>query len=167
LKKITYLAQLCIVFAALILVVQAWLAGQRLEALVIIGIGILWILDCLQSQAWVDSLMLILFTLLAIYGVFRDRPVLPGYLAISSALSAWHLNYLNRRLEYASDPGIRKQMISNHLRRSGILIGLAIAFAVTSYFLKLELRLGVAILISALGIIGLSQLVGYLLKQKE
>jgi hypothetical protein len=167
LKKIAFLAQLCIILATVVLVVQAWLVGQRLEALLTFGVGIVWVLGSLQSLAWMDSLMLVLYTLLVIYSIFMDRSVLPGFFVIVSALAAWNFSYLNRRLEYTSNPGIRQQLISNHIRRSGILIVIAAVLAILSYFLKMELNLGIAILIGALGIIGLSQLVGYLLKQKE
>ncbi len=166
-KKITYVAQLFIVLATLLLVVQAWLAGQRLESLVILGLGMLWILGCLQSLAWLDSLMLVLYILFVIYGIYMDRPVLAGFFVIVSALTAWNFGYLSRRLEYTSDPGIRKLFISNHLRRSGAILTAAIVLAVIGYFIEIQLNLGIAILVSALGIIGLSQLVGYLLKQKE
>jgi len=161
------LAQVCIAFATLVLVVQAWLLGQRMEALLIFGVGIVWTLGCLRSLAWLDSLMLVLYTLLVIFSIYMNRPVLPGYFVILSALAAWNFGYLNRRLEYTSDPGIRRQFVYNHLRRSGILFTIAGALAVIGYFIQFQLNLGIAILVGALGIFGLSQLVGFLLKQKE
>ncbi len=166
-KKTILLAQLCIALATLVLGSQAWLAGQRLEALLILGAGTAWVLGCQQSLAWLDLLMLVLFSLLVVYGIYRDRPNLPGFIAIIGALAGWNLNYLKRRLEFSSNPGIHQQLFSNHIRRSSILVAIAVFLATIGYFVKLELRLGVAILVSALGIVSLSQLVGYLLKQKQ
>jgi hypothetical protein len=167
LKKISLLAQLCIAFATLLLVIQAWPAGQRLETLLTIGFGIVWILSVWRQLAWLDSVMLVLYTLVVVYGIFMDRPILTGFVVIVFTLTAWGISYLNRRLELTSNPGIRQQFISNHLRRSGALVAVAVALVATRYFIKAELNLGVAILVGALAIIGLSQLVSFLLKQKE
>jgi hypothetical protein len=167
LKKITLLAQLCIAFATLLLVIQAWPAGQRLEIVLTIGFGIVWILSVWRQLAWLDSLMLVLYTLVVVYGIFMERPILTGFVVIVFALAAWSISYLNRRLELTSNPGIRQQFISNHLRRSGALVAVAITLAAASLFIKLELHLGIAILVGALAIIGLSQLISFLLKQKE
>lgn len=167
-KRMVLLGQLlCITLATLMLGIPAWLDGQRLEALLTLGIGLIWILFCFHSLAWVDGLMLILFTFLAVYGIFRERSVLPGFISITFVLTAWNLGYINRRLEFTSNPGIRQKLISNHVRRASYLLAIALVFATTGAFLRLELNLGTAILVGALGIIGLSQLVGYLLKQKE
>lgn len=166
-KKIITLAQLCIILATLTLGVQAWLGGQRLEALLVAILGTVWLIGSQRSLAWLDALMLALFTLLVVYALLRDRSVLPGYIVILSALIAWNLGHLNRRLAFSSDPGISRQLTSNHLRRSGIFTGIALVLVFTSYLIKIELNLGLAILVGAFGIIGLSQLVGYLLKQKQ
>jgi hypothetical protein len=166
-KKIINLAQLCIILATLTLGVQAWLDGQRLEALLVAILGMVWLIGFQRSLAWLDALMLVLFTLLVVYTLLRDRPILPGFIVILSALIAWNLGHLTRRLAFSSDPGISRQLTSKHLRRSGILTGIALVLVLASYLVKIELNLGWAILVGAFGIIGLSQLVGYLLKQKQ
>lgn len=134
--------------------------------LIAVFAGLLWLFGQWRETRWAAPLGIILFTLMAAFGLGLAPPLASLLLIASgvSALAAWDLNHFSRRLEYASEgekPGLQRA----HLKRL-LTVGLTgFLLAGVAATLRVNLTLAGAVALGALVILGLNRAAGMMRRQ--
>jgi hypothetical protein len=167
LKKIRLLSQVCIILASLLLVLEYWLVMQELWTTGFIFLSILWYWGQRRSLIFLDSILLVVFTIFAVIGLLVGSIPLLALLTILMALAAWDLGRFLTRLSLVGSEEEASRMIKTHLSRLIVLLAIGLLLPLFAYSIRIQLRLGLALLLGFLAIVGLSRLVISLTKDSQ
>ncbi|MBN1178904.1 MAG: hypothetical protein JXD18_06815 [Anaerolineae bacterium] len=133
----------------------AWLWG-----VLVLGLGALW----LARRKWqrIASWSLFFFTIAAVNGLWRGVAPFWGIAGVTAALVAWDLDHFARRLEKAALQANPSELEQRHMRRLLAVSGTGLSLALLPLIVRVELHLGVALLLGALAVVGLSRVVAFI-----
>jgi hypothetical protein len=121
-----------------------------------------------RSPGKASSIILICLVIYVSIGLFLGISGILAYLCIVTGLAAWDLDLLSGRFDEArhhnqkTNSNQLDKWINSHLKRVGIVEALATVTGGMGLTIHINLGFGLAIILSILGTIGLSQLIGYL-----
>ena len=127
-------------------------------------IGSLWTWGLLRFKERMPRFGMILLTLLAIIGVFKELPfgwMLAGAL---NALLSYDLSNFYQRLRFASETEDKKTLQRVHLTRLSIITFLGLALSTSAMLWKAKFSFEWAIFLMLVGVWGISLLVGWVRK---
>ncbi len=114
-----------------------------------------------------DSILLVIYTIIAVVGMLVGSSPILALLTILFALSAWDLGRFLTRLSLVGSEEEASRMIKSHLSRLIVLLGISLLLPLFAYSIRIEIRLGLALLLGFLAIFGLSRLVMSLTKESQ
>lgn len=143
------------------------LGGLWAGALLILGLGSLWLLG--QSRGWssMASVALVLFVGAGAAGLWLGLAggwMLPGVVA---ALSAWDLDHFAQRLRSAGRVDRVRELERRHIRRLLIVDGLGLVLAVAALGIKVRFGFGVAFFLGLLAALSLSLVIGSMRREGD
>ena len=143
------------------------LGGYGLPALLVAALGGLWLLGRWRVWPWVAPAGLACFTLVAGAGMLLDLGA--GWMLLGgvSALVAWDLDDLVRRLARAGRAEAQATIERRHLGRLAAVAGLGLALAALPPGLRLDLGFGLVLLLGLLAVLGLGRVVAYLRREGD
>jgi hypothetical protein len=167
LKKIWLFSQVCLFLASLLLVLGFWLVVQEFWAAVFFLPSFLWHWGQRRGFLFLDSILLVVYTIIAVIGMLAGSSPILALLAILFALSAWDLGRFMTRLSLVENDEVETRIIRTHLLRLVVLLGIGLLLPLFTFSIRIEIRLGLALLLGFLAIFGLSRLVMSLTKESQ
>ena len=146
--------------------------GYALSALwigvaIIVALGLFWLVG--QWQGWrpVSVLIAVFFIFATAFGVWQD--VSPGWMlfGLVATLVAWDLNQFTHRFEQAGQIVGETKLKRIHLQRLLIVAGLGLLLGGIALRLQFELYLGWGIFFGLVVIVGLSRIIGFLMRESD
>jgi len=148
----------------------AWgysLFGLNVVAFWMLVFGALWIFAGLQRWAWFSAIGLMLTVAAAAFGLwygFSTGWMLAGAIG---GLLAWDLSDFRRRARFAADIADLPALEQRHLTRVTIVTLLGFGLASISMVVRVEFTFEWIMLLTVVVLLGIMQLVGWLLKREE
>jgi hypothetical protein len=117
--------------------------------------------------AWIHSVMLLLFTAQAAFGILAGLPAVWMLLCLAAALSAWDLEYFLRRVSSVEREAAAHSLARQHLRRLAAVIGAGLLAGGAALLIQARFTLVAELLAGLLAILALSQVIGYLRRESD
>jgi hypothetical protein len=166
-KQTNLLAQVCIGIAGIALILEFWLGLQQWWVCFFLVPMFFWSFSQRKGIRRLASILLTLYTFTAAIGILVNGPPVLALICVLASLSAWDLDSFSRRIWMAADHEMEMTLYRNHMYRLAILNSLGLVLGVAVLFLRSELRLGYALLLGFLAILGLSQIITHLGSQAK
>ncbi len=126
----------------------------------VLAAGGLWLLGHRRSLPWTSSLCLVVQTVAAavavLYGVWGGWPVI----SLVAALVAWDLDEFAQRMRAAERVDDAPGQERRHIQRVLVVAGIGGLLAIVGLVLQVRLSFGLALLLAALAMLGLSLIIG-------
>ena len=124
--------------------------------------GVLWLFAGRQRWVWFSTIALLLSVLLAGFGLWLELS--PGWMITGSlgALMAWDLTDFMRRLSYAPILDDTSGLERGHLMRLTIVALAGVILASIAIFVRVEFTFEWVMLLTLVGVLGVTQLVAWL-----
>lgn len=141
---------------------------QGLLTVLFILLGAISLYSHQRRPGKASSMILICLVIYVCIGLFLGISSILVYICVVTGLAAWDLDQFTGRLDEARrhnlilNPNQLDRWISSHLKRVGIVEALAMITGGIGLAIHINLSSGLVIILSILGTIGLSQLIGYL-----
>ena len=143
------------------------LAGQWPWAVVFTLLGLLGIVGQRRKWEMTSSILLFLFVVGDVNALSQGVAVPWLLISLVAALSAWDLDHFTRRLRKAEQIDKARVLERRHLRRLLIVDGLSLLVAAIALVLQVEISFGVALILGALAVMGISQVVAFLRQSRR
>lgn len=147
--------RLCIILVAGWLVLMFGLSGIWLGSAASIAFGGLWLIGRETRRDESAMVSLVVFTILAVIGLFQNLPDWAMLLEVIGVLATWDLHLFEARLAYTSRIENSASLIRAHLQRLALI-------AILSLLLG-GLGLGIDLRLNLLTAVGLGSLAVFLL----
>lgn len=131
-----------------------------------IGMGGLWLVGCCQGRDALASWLLVGFFVLAALGVGMSGGAVWAPPAVVMALAAWDLHRFMERVRGISTDAASRDLERRHLRRLLAVSGLGLGLGWVAAGAHLTLSFGMALALGFLAILGVSQVVRALVREK-
>lgn len=152
------LVRLCIILAAGWLALMFGLNGIWLGSVASVAFGGLWLAGREARRGESAMVGLVVFTALAVTGLFWDLPGWAMLLEIIGVLAAWDLQLFEARLAYAGRIESRTSLIRAHLERLAIIVLLSLVLGGLGLGIDLRLNLIAAVGLGSLAILLLARI---------
>ena len=160
-----------IALATAVLALGYGLGGLGAGVPLVVALGILWLIGQAGRRGWASSLGLALYTCVAAGGLLLATHLAAGWMLIglTGALTAWDLDGFLHRLRSVKrmDAAARRDLEYRHLRRLLVVDGLGLLLAAVALGIRLELKLGVVLLVGLLAALGLSRALDFLSRESH
>ena len=157
-----WIAYGCIIFAALGLGLAFTLGGQEAIAPGVVILGIIWLVALQRDWNVVQTIATVIFAVGTAYATWKGS--LPGLmlLVIVAQLSAWDLLSMQARFKRVKPEAVEPGLERKHLIRLAEVDGIGLLLGSLGLLFKINLSIGLEILLSLLAVFALSQLVRHL-----
>jgi hypothetical protein len=162
----TWIAATCVALAALLQALGYLVAGLWPGAVIALALGGLWLLALLRGWRRFDHTGLAGIVVLAGVGVWLTLPALLLVCSVVAALAGWDLARFDRRAAGVQIAGA-EALVRAHLWRLALATGSGLLLGVLALSIRVSLGFGVALLLAALALIGLSRAIGHLNRVEE
>jgi hypothetical protein len=159
------LAYFCVILATFLVVIEYWLGIKQFWVFFLFIPGIVWYFGQYWNIAFIDALMLIIYTLLAALIVPSGGSPFVSLLVILAALSTWQLSNLSRRLRFVQDPVVEERLFRKNVSRLSAIVISSLFLGSVALLINLELHFWTLLALALLAILGLSRLVSYINQQ--
>lgn len=156
-----------IILATLALGLGYGLNLHWMPALLIAGLGILWLVGQWRRWAWTTTFGLVSFIGLAAGGIWRALPPIWMLIGTVAALAAWDLARFLQRMEQVEQVGDRSTLSRAHLQRLLVVTGLGLLPGGLAAGAQLKLNFGWAVLLGFLMVVSLSWVIGSIKREKQ
>jgi hypothetical protein len=144
------------------LALQFWTATSEAWVILFLFPSFLWHWAQRRELYYLDAIFLVFLTIASLVGVLFGGSQVLALLVILAGIGAWDLSRFMRILPLVEDEDEIRRMTKNHFLRLGVLVGMGVVLPLLAYSFRTELRLGFALLLAFLAILGLSRLVNSL-----
>jgi hypothetical protein len=153
-------------FLSIAMIAAGYLSGGMVnQAFGLIIIGLAWMAGQIKWK-WVASIGLSIMTLAAALGLIY---MLPTALMVGGFLFAfitWDLMEFKSRIKHGSHEDQLRILTSKHFIRLGLVLALGFAVVALTRFIRLRFNFEMAVLLTLVGVWGLSLLVGRLRREE-
>jgi hypothetical protein len=136
-------------------------------ALPIAAVGLLWALGSWRGWRWPAGVGLFLLVGAAGLALWLGMGLWEAFLAIVAALSAWDLDCAHDRFREAPRTAAVVRLERSHLLRLLLVDGVSIAIAGVATAFRLQLGVGLAILLGVLAVCGVGEAVAFLRRESD
>lgn len=148
------------IFTALLLALAFIVDNDRIPALSILVLGVLWsTVVWWRNWGWANDLGLVIFVGLAGFGIWRNLPTLWMLLATVAALIAWDLAHFAQRLATAEPIDESLPLWRPHFERLLMVSGLGLLLGGAAWGFQISLNFGWVVFLGFLMAISLSWVV--------
>jgi hypothetical protein len=149
------LMTVCVVLSAAATAL-AFAAGQYiLFAVLVLLIGVLWMLDRAQRFKHLASVMLVIFTLLAVFAFWLQLFMPLLVLAVSAALMAWDLDHFRWRIHHGPPVDNLVRLERHHIQQLLLVGGVGVLTAEATLLVQIQLSFWAAFGAALLVLFGL------------
>jgi hypothetical protein len=152
----------CIIFASVGLAVGFALGGQEWYVPVVALLGITWLVAVQRDWGGVKTTAMVVFAAGAAFAAWKGFA--PGLmlLVLLADLSAWDLLSMMVRFKRIKREALEPQIEARHLIRLAVVDGIGLLLGSAGMLMKINLNLGIEILLTLLAAFALSQLILHL-----
>lgn len=143
------------------------LSGQWTWSPLIVAVGLLWLLGQWRGWGWVASVGLVVCAGIAILGFWADLGVGWLWFGMVAALTTWDLDHFVRRMRSVHRVERAGDLERRHLQRLLIVNGLSLLITAVALGIEIKFSFATALLLGALAVLGLSQAIGFLMRQSD
>jgi hypothetical protein len=155
-------SRLFLICSSILLAAGFWLGGYVQIALALAILPIIGLFSLWRGWGWILSILLTVFTGLAIAGFYLE--VDPAWLIFGTlaALVAWDQEHLFRRIKSAGRIDSQSMLIRKHWIRLGWVCLACLVLVGLTFLIQVEFTFGLAVFLALLAVIGLSQGIAFL-----
>jgi hypothetical protein len=129
--------------------------------------GLLWSTELWHGYTCASTAGLVFYTAVAIVGVIAGVPVFWLFSSLVAALVAWDLSCFAGYLHDVADVRNKRDLISNHYRRLGVVAGLGWSLGVVTLSVQLSFNFVWTLALGLAAIISLSQVIRYVRRESD
>ena len=151
-------------YLSLATAVIAWGGGYALSGLWLwiaapVLMGLIWLYGWLRNYHPMTTVGLVGFTIGAALGALYELPPMLCLVSLLAAVTAWDLDYFNRRLGKQKSSAETQALERNHLLRLLVVWLIAVPLAGMTLLVNLKLSLWAAILVAIVAALGLNRMI--------
>ena len=161
------LAPVSIGLAALVFGLAYAAAGQWVQWLLVVTLGLLWAVGQQLGWNWTGAMGLIAFTSVAVFGIWARLPALWMLCGMVATLSAWDLHRFSLQLQAAQLVEGGVQLTRSHLQRLLAVSGLGLLLGGLALQVQVDLNFGWALLLGVLAILFLSRAIEFITRKSD